>query len=66
MPAFDGELGFGFLLDGTAVLQAEGDHPLEPASAFVIPPGQGWSLLPRSADVKLLWATTNGLSGQSA
>lgn len=66
MAPFVGELGFGFILEGEATLDAQGSHCLESAAAFAIPPGESWRLLPKSADLRLLWVTTNGLSGQSA
>jgi quercetin dioxygenase-like cupin family protein len=66
VPAFVGELGFGFVLAGAATLDARGLRVLRPAAAFVIPPGENWRLLPESDDLRLLWVTTNGLSGQTA
>ena len=53
-PAHDGELLFGFLLDGTAALEAFGRHQLAPSDAFVIPAGEAWSLDACSADMALL------------
>ena len=37
-------LVFGFVLQGEAVLEHLGGHPLGPDDAFVIPPGGAWSL----------------------
>jgi quercetin dioxygenase-like cupin family protein len=48
------ELLFAFLLEGSAVLNAHGVHPLGPADAFVIPPGEAWSLGEASPDLALL------------
>jgi hypothetical protein len=53
-PAHDGEFFFGFLLEGSAVLDSEGRHPLGPADAFVIPAGQAWGLSEVSDDLRLL------------
>ncbi|MBS0361177.1 MAG: cupin, partial [Proteobacteria bacterium] len=53
-PAFSGELMFGFLLAGSATLDCRGAHPLGPADAFVIPPGEAWGLSGASADLELL------------
>ena len=54
-PAHDGELVFGFALDGTASLDGE---RLDAADAFVIPPGESWKLSGMSADFRLLHVTT--------
>lgn len=48
-----GELLFGFVLAGSGVLHCRGEHPLGPCDAFVIPPGEPWSLQ-ASADLRLL------------
>ena len=53
-PAHHGELLFGFLLDGSAVLERDGDHALGPADAFVIPAGEDWRLRAVSPDFELL------------
>lgn len=53
--AHDGELVFGFVLDGSARL---GVSDLGPTDAFVIPPGEGWSLTQMSGDFRLLHVTT--------
>jgi quercetin dioxygenase-like cupin family protein len=60
--AHDGELVFGFVLDGSARLDHKGDHGLGPADAFVIPPGEPWRLRDASADLRLLQVTTARLS----
>lgn len=49
-----GELLFGFLLEGSAVLDRNGAHALGPADAFVIPAGEAWGLSEASADLALL------------
>jgi quercetin dioxygenase-like cupin family protein len=51
----EGELVFGFILDGSAQLDGE---DLGPADAFVIPPGQPWALTGMSDDFRLLHVTT--------
>ncbi|MGD0192052.1 MAG: cupin domain-containing protein [Rhizomicrobium sp.] len=59
-PAHCGELLFGFLLDGSAVLECEGVHPLGACDAFVIPPHTEWSLNDCSPDMSLLQVTVAG------
>jgi uncharacterized protein YjlB len=54
VPAHDGELSFGFVLDGTAVLERRGDHPLAACDAFVVPAGEAWALRESSEDLALL------------
>ena len=44
IPASDGELVFGFLIDGEARLEFEGSHQLAAGDAFVIPPDASWAL----------------------
>jgi quercetin dioxygenase-like cupin family protein len=56
-----GELIFGFVLDGSAMLDYRGLREVGPAAAFVIPPGQPWQLTHPSADFRLLHVTTNRL-----
>jgi len=51
----DGELVFGFVLDGTASLNGS---ELRPADAFVVPPDQPWMLGTMSSDFRLLHVTT--------
>jgi quercetin dioxygenase-like cupin family protein len=53
-----GELVFGFVLDGTGRLDFRGTHNLGPADAFVVPPGEAWSLSASSDDLRLLHVTT--------
>jgi quercetin dioxygenase-like cupin family protein len=54
-PAHEGELVFGFVLDGSAAL---GERELGPADAFAIPPGEPWRLTNLSPDFRLLHVTT--------
>jgi quercetin dioxygenase-like cupin family protein len=57
-PPHESELLFGFVLEGGAVLRrASSAHPLGPADAFVIPPGEAWSLEEASPDLALLRVT---------
>lgn len=51
----DGELVFGFVLDGTAALDG---REVAPADAFVIPPGEPWRLVAVSSEFRLLHVTT--------
>jgi quercetin dioxygenase-like cupin family protein len=53
-----GELVFGFVLDGSAMLDYRGLHEVGPADAFAIPPGQAWQLTHPSPDFRLLHVTT--------
>jgi quercetin dioxygenase-like cupin family protein len=54
----EGELVFGFVLDGTAEL---GDSAIGPVDAFLIPPDQPWALHAMSPDFRLLHVTTASL-----
>lgn len=63
VPAHDGELLFGFLLEGSAVLDHAGSHPLGPTDAFVIPAGRPWSLRACSDDLALLQVTASAKAG---
>lgn len=58
VPPHDGELVFGFVLEGSARLDHEGSQKLGPADSFTIPPGQAWSLSEASDDFRLLHVTT--------
>jgi len=51
----DGELVFGFALEGTARLDGS---LLGPADSFAIPPGKPWALADMSGDFRLLHVTT--------
>jgi quercetin dioxygenase-like cupin family protein len=55
-PPHDGELTFGFVLDGSATLGGHGG--LNPADSFVIPPDKSWRLSGMSPDFRLLHVTT--------
>jgi quercetin dioxygenase-like cupin family protein len=57
-PAHEGELVFGFVLEGAATLDFCGQHLLRSSDAFVIPPGQEWRLTDPSPDLRLLHVTT--------
>jgi quercetin dioxygenase-like cupin family protein len=54
VPPHEGELLFGFVLEGSATLRRQGDHPLAPCDAFVIPAGESWALADASPDLTLL------------
>ena len=56
--AHEGELVFGFILDGRARLDFSGSHELGPVDAFVIPPHEAWRLDEMSDDFRLLHVTT--------
>ena len=53
-----GELIFGFVLDGSAVLDYRGLNEVGPLDAFVIPPGQPWQLTHPTPDFRLLHVVT--------
>ena len=55
-----GELLFGFMLEGSAVLESHGRHDLGPAAAFVVPPGDNWALDTVSANAEILIVTAVG------
>ncbi|HEX5238084.1 MAG TPA: cupin domain-containing protein [Sphingomicrobium sp.] len=59
--AHDGELVFGFVLDGSAELEFGGTQQLSPTDSFVIPPGEHWRIANPSADFRLLHITTKRL-----
>ena len=56
--ANDGELSFGFVLEGSATLDCRGTHSLGPADSFVVPPGEGLEIADASPDFRLLHVTT--------
>jgi mannose-6-phosphate isomerase-like protein (cupin superfamily) len=58
----EGELVFGFVLDGSARLERDGSFPLGPTDSFVIPPGEGWRLTAMSPNFRLLHVTTGRLN----
>ena len=53
-----GELIFGFVLDGSAMLDYRGLNEVGPGDAFVIPPGQPWQLTHPTPDFRLLHVVT--------
>jgi quercetin dioxygenase-like cupin family protein len=59
--AHDGELVFGFVLEGSAELTHGGSRQIGPADAFVIPPTDNWSLREMAGDFRLLRVTTSRL-----
>jgi quercetin dioxygenase-like cupin family protein len=61
----DGELVFGFVLEGSARLDYAGGHALGPADSLVIPPGEAWTLGDASEDMRILHVTTQALAGRS-
>jgi mannose-6-phosphate isomerase-like protein (cupin superfamily) len=61
MPPHDGELVFGFVLEGSARLRHDKIYPLGPADSFVIPPRAPWRLSEASGDFRLLHVTTGFL-----
>ena len=61
VPPHDGELVFGFVLEGSVRLDHEQAWPLGPADSFVIPPGEPWRLSAASPDLRLLHVTTGRL-----
>lgn len=62
VPPHEGELVFGFLLEGSALLDHDGAHPLGPAEAFAIPPGEIWRISEMSGDFRLLHVTTGRIA----
>ena len=58
VPPHDGELVFGFVLEGSVRLDFGEGQMLGPADAFVIPPGAAWRLTEASDDLRLLHVTT--------
>lgn len=57
-PRHDGELMFGFVLEGSARLDYGDGFVVGPADAFVIPPGDRWGLSNLSPDFCLLQVAT--------
>jgi len=56
--AHDGELVFGFVLEGSALLDFRDGFALGPADSLVIPPGEAWAMREASPDFRLLHVTT--------
>ena len=54
----EGELVFGFVLDGSACLEHRGSIEIGPGDAFAIPPGEAWRLSEMSRDFRLLHVVT--------
>ena len=54
-PPHEGELVFGFVLDGAALLDG---RSLGAGDAFAMPPGQSWTLSDMTDDFRLLHVTT--------
>jgi len=61
-PPHEGELVFGFVLEGSAELERGDGLQLGPAEAFVIPPGEAWSLGGLSPEFRLLHVTTGKIT----
>jgi mannose-6-phosphate isomerase-like protein (cupin superfamily) len=57
-PPHEGELVFGFVLEGSAALHYRGGFRIGPGDAFVIPPREPWGLADASGDLRLLHVTT--------
>jgi mannose-6-phosphate isomerase-like protein (cupin superfamily) len=57
----DGELGFGFVLEGSATLHCTDAYSVEACAAFAIPPGKDWSLSDPSPEFRLLHLTAAAL-----
>jgi quercetin dioxygenase-like cupin family protein len=57
-PPHDGEVMFGFVLDGSARLDFSKGFDLGSGDAFVIPPAEAWSLSDASDDFRLLQVAT--------
>lgn len=62
IPPHNGELVFGFVLEGSAQLERDGRLSLGSADTFVIPPGEPWSLSNMSGDFRLLHVTTGKIT----
>lgn len=60
-PPHDGELVFGFVLEGSVRLGCGDGFALGPADAFVIPPSVEWNLSAASPDLRLLQVITSRL-----
>ena len=58
MPPHDGELVFGFVIEGSAELETASRNALERGDAFVVPPDAAWRLSNMSPDCRLLHVTT--------
>jgi hypothetical protein len=58
--AHDGELLFGFVLEGSVVLECRGSHALLACDAYTIPAGETWALTQASPDLLLLEVSVAG------
>ena len=63
--AHDGELVFGFVLDGSGELGLQESFEIQPGDAFVIPPNQAWELRGLSSDFRLLQVLTSRIGTPS-
>jgi hypothetical protein len=45
---------FGFVLTDSGVMERQGDHPIGPTDAFVIPAGEDWAIRDTREDLALL------------
>jgi mannose-6-phosphate isomerase-like protein (cupin superfamily) len=61
IPPHDGELVFGFVLEGTGTLDYGDRRQIGPADSFVVPPNEPWALADLSPDFRLLHVTTQRL-----
>lgn len=57
-PPYEGELVFGFVLQGSAQLDYRKGTAMDAEDSFVIPPGEPWRISGASADFRLLHVTT--------
>ena len=53
-----GDLLFGFMLEGSAVIDCRGIHAVGPSDAFVVPPGEIWALDLLRPDARILVVTS--------
>jgi len=58
VPPHEGELAFGFVLEGTVRLEHGEGYSLGPTDSFVVPPGEAWRMTDASDDLRLLHVTT--------
>lgn len=57
-PPHEGELVFGFVLEGSASLDYRGEHEVRRGDAFAVPPGEPWRLIRANEDFMFLHVTT--------
>jgi quercetin dioxygenase-like cupin family protein len=62
IPPHQGELVFGFVLEGSVQLDHGETYPLGPTDSFVIPPGEAWLMSEASVDFRLLYVTTGRIT----